>query len=94
MDVNVLTCLVEQLCAKLLIQEKKLYQGDYHYLHIPKSWLQQYFEKVPDYASRFGDKQSLIRVLVTLMSFLHRNLKGEAGSFLIRVSQSLCPLGC
>jgi hypothetical protein len=79
MDLNILTCFAEQLCAKLLIQERKLYQGDYHNLHIPRSWLLQYFEKVPSYASQFGDKQPLIHVLGTLMTYLQYN--GEVGPF-------------
>lgn len=78
MDINVLTCLVEQLCAKLLIQEKKLYQGDFHDFHIPKSWILQYFDKVPVYASQFHDKEALIRVLGALMILLHQN---EAGVY-------------
>lgn len=77
MDVNVLLCLIEQLCAKLLITEKKLYhQGDYHNLHLPKSWVLQYFTKVRSYASRFDDKQPFIQVLVNLMSCLYNGQIG------------------
>ena len=74
MNINVLVCLIEELVAKLLMQEMNDRKRNLHGLLIPKTWVLRNHPKLRPEGAEIPPKHLLLTILGTLLQQLHTGI--------------------